>query len=426
MLQDVARIQELLPEDRGLLVFSDATKLRNPSDVGSGIVMLKKGAAGYPLAADLYVKGPLLAPTLARQWLAVDADVTTPKNAKNVAVTTVKWRLGTSAADYWWNGAAWAAAPIAGQWNTLETIQTNIGTFPTTLGIRFIANLQTTDSALTPSVDQVRFLYRVEYESTLAEIVLHGLIAQIRDNLAPQSDMSFEWGGGTTIDLDTVLASEKEPLTIVDVYGVFNVAADPAMATNLKSAYDTATKVLTLTGSLSAGTMVRIRLTLKPSVMIASHSDYDEVARTPAVVVRDVNEAMRAHPPGKIGFVNRATGDGRRIRRPRQVDVRVKLVAIASLLFEAQSIGEALQRFILMTRRLHVASLDVDVSLVIEDDLVIAPGLTDKHLHEAAMAIRLCGVDKFLESSEVAEAVSQVNVAPPLGTTGLTVTVVKD
>lgn len=413
MIVDIAHVFTFEPIERKKLTFSDATKIRCET-VHPFEIKLKKGATGYPTTSNLNVRGPLLNPKAVRQWIAFDVTFALPKVGQT-SPTSIGWKLSNGTTDYYWNGAAWTAAG-ASTWSTLEQIQANIGTFPATARkIQFIVNLKTTDATVTPTVKEVRVLYKAEITSFFDEVIYRTLIQSLKTKLEPETDITFDWPGGTTYDLDSL--DLEESVEIADVYGAFNYSTDSDLTTNLKSSFNTSTHVLTLTGSLAAATPVLVRVVYAPTIALSTHPSFNEVPKIPAVEVVDVKEVFSASPIAQVVFVNRNDYTAKILDAPRQVHYDLQLRAVTARAGETSALADAIMRFIYENRLLRISALDVDVALVIQSEPAMMPKLDTIHLHEMSIGLRIMSADRWILPSTAGFAVQQLNVTGDLSVT---------
>lgn len=405
----LVKMFDLHPLDRSLLTFSDTAKIRNPEEDSQGSITLKLQASKlYPTTADLHVKGSLFAPEAVRQWKAIDVELDTPLSATKAAVTSIQWRLNDGTDDRYHNGTSWVAAG-ASSWNTLAQLQANFSTFPTaTHKIRWVANLRTTDGKLTPKLKAVWILWEADIASFAATTIYDGLVRQLKALVKPVTDLTLSWPGGLTTDLDNL--GQEEPLTVADVEGAFALASDPKLQVNLKSAYNTGTKVLTLTSDPGVGANVLLRVVYTPTVVVTTHPDFNGAVRVPALEIVDISSTMESEPASWIKLINRADGSGFKIRAPRQLSYACSLRACAARAKEALGLAEATLRALRQTPRLTLQTLDTTLEVVIESDPAMAPRLDKTHLHDVAFGIRLVNVEEWLHLAESIVGVRQIKV----------------
>lgn len=410
----IAHIFELVPSDRDACTFSDATKIRLPEEHPHGIALKKTSSGVYPTTNDIFVRGPLLQPKGVRQWVAVDAEFSLPTDALGAAVTSIQWKLNDGTDDLYWNGSAWVVAGLS-NWMSLATLQANFATFPVAARkLRFVANLKATDAKFTPHLRQVRVAFKAELRSFSDLVIFRTLVPNLESGTLPQTDLTLSWSGGATIDLDTL--SQEEALAITNVDGAYNLTDDPELLTNLKSTYDTGTKLLTLTNSVASGKRVLLRVVYAPAVIVATHPDYNEVAGLPAIEIRDIQETFVGDSKGALAFLERGTGNAILLQEPRQTDYKMNLACMAAREVECSQLTEAVVRYLRENYRQTITALDQRVTLVLEGDPVMSSD-HQNHLHTATFSLRIVGATKWLGGQSQGYAIKRVVVTGDLNVT---------
>lgn len=413
-MRTVGRWIEFPFEDRPLLQFSDAAKVRvHPDD---HVLRLKPDSAGrYPTDANLYVRGPELNPTAARLWRAIQVHADEVLADDGTPVATVRYRLNNGTADYWWNGSAWAA-PAAGDWNTHAELQTHLQAFPvTSRKIRIVFGLRTTDAAYTPTVHAVQLIYDADVMSDLEELVYRTLVQQLKTIRAPV-EVALAWPGGTTADLDTAL-QQLEAVTFDGALAVFNHTDDSGHGTDLLSSYNASTHVVTLTGSLDAGKKVVVRLQAVPLVAFTTHPDFNEVSHLPAITIEGITQQFKAEPLTRQAAVNVTTLTAVWMKAPRQSDFVVDLRLMAARGLDLVRLADAVEVWLRATRVLRIAALDARTAVVIDRQIDAAPRPDESSAQDARLTVRLKNVECWIYPAEAGYGVGQLVASGSLDAT---------
>lgn len=378
-----AKMWEFGSADRASTTFSDSTKIR--IDASAGKLTLKSSRSVFPTGYGNWARLAAFNPPALKAWVAIDATYQIPKDATGAETGAIRWRLNNGVQDLYWTGSAWAAATT--QWNTLAQIQDHLATFPTTTKtIRPVVEISTTTPLTTPTVSDVRVLFRAHQPSSAAEVLLRTLKSAILPSIAPVADMVVDWvTTGTTYALSTT--GVEEGLTVTGVEAAFLHASDPHATTDVLSSYSAGT--VTLTGSVAAGTQVRLRVIYAPIFALSTHQDYDADAKMPAVTIGDVVEELVIQPQSGIDFVSRSTGNGYRLPAPRQVQYRLTLTCVAARNDEALGLSEEVLRAIRANPVFTTATLAETVSILVEGESTTVPLFDEVNEHQVSTRLRV-------------------------------------
>lgn len=396
----VARTFDFPPHARSLLEPSDAAKIH--LDAETNTLRLRAGAGGlYSTDADLYIRGQLFWPKACHQWLTPYVWTTEPEG------TTVRYRLSDDTSDYYWDGAAWSVAG-AGNWNTLQELQANIGAFASRK-VRIVYGLATTDESVTPYVTRALLMFEAIVPSFDEEYLYRTLLRSIRDNAQAEADTSITWPGGTstTFDPDTM---EEPPGEFQEVTAAFDHTSDPDLYVDLLQSWTPGTKTVTLTQAVTQGNKVVLRLRYKPIVAFLTHPDYDEIAKLPAVAVSAFRQSLLSESPVLNYAVDRSTYEAVTVRAPRQVLYTVDLRVIASRSLDLFRLANAVETYLRRNPVLYSPALDVPVAVTVESPFDTTPRADATHRHEGSMSIQLRSAEKWIHPQEPGYGVEQVNV----------------
>lgn len=389
---------------RDRLQFSDATKVRLHPALHR--LQLRANAAGkYPLDADLYIRGPLLAPDAMRQWLAVSTLTVEPVDDAGTAVGTVRYRVSDGTNDRWWNGSVWAVAS-AGQWNTLAQLQTNFATFPvTTRRIRLVYGLRTTDPAVTPCVLGAMVLYQADILSTMEEVLYRSLIRQLRTVTVPV-EFAVDWPTATTAVVLADLLDQQEAVEISGVSAVFNHTDDPDHLTALSFTYVSGT--LTLAVALPADKKAVIRCDVAPVVAFTTDQDYDQVSKLPAIVVDTVTERFTGEIPSLQHVTDVTTLAAICVRSPRQGSYEVTLRAMANRGLDLIRLTDAITSWVRTARVLRIGALDQSATMVLDRQFSVTPRPDQTGVMDDRCTIRILDVEAWIFPQTAGTGVGEV------------------
>ena len=389
---------------RPRLTFSDPAKIRLNSKTRQLELMPtgfdeSRQVKTYPLDADLSVTIAATNPKALQQWIGF---CTFPHVSKQPANTSVGFKLNDGTTTQYWNGAAWVAAG-ASNWNTEAEIAANIGTFPAapqTLSI--IINLRTTDKLVTPVLQSVDVLMQLDI-SYLRSLIVDSLVPELKADMEPSIDAVRFADGGTT----TTLKDQENPYDILDVLAVYDQQNDPEHQTNLRSAYNPTTKIITLTGAVTKGRHLWVIMKVKPKVYINwASQDYLEVETIPAIAIDRFD--TEGHDTLAVSWVhnvntNQAVVNYGALRQ--QISFDVLLLAEGNR--DAMEMWDSAQEFIQTHPTLQWRAVDEPVTLVLEDtgDHAGRPNLSDKH--QMRLRFQLRDIYLWLRPAEDVPLVTQ-------------------
>ena len=373
-------------------------------------VVLKEDLWGYTLDSDVYVKSWVAFPENVRQWIGFQADVVLPK-VEGVEVASVGYRLGDGAAEYLWDGTEWREPEVDDDplWNTEAEVASNIDHFPvTTRKLQIIANLKTTDQTVTPELIRVRVLYLSDIEFQ-EDYVYRLIVKQLRDNVRPIADYAIKLAAeGTTVDLDDYPL--ETPYNLIGIDAVFNHSADLNHLADLFSSYNSATKVITLKETVEADTTLWIQFTYEPEVAVTTSSEYHEVAKTPAIVLEDINLLRASEVGWDDSVVNKDTGNGWKVPSPLRGDLEIRLLLMADKGLDLHKMADEVKRYVFNHPLVRSPGLDEEYRLWLIDEFDMASVLRLGDVYTARMLLRLVNVMFALKEAVEIHAVKRFNL----------------
>lgn len=364
----------------------------------------------YPLTANLQATSWVSNPNRLKQWLLFEAIVKNKKDIHGAVVTSVKYRLSVDGtAHLWWNGTTWTT-PSAGEWNTEAELSAHLPTFPVaTQSLAVVLNLSTTDSAVTPEVKRLKFLYSSDLEFQ-EEYVARSLLPLMRDEILPISDYPFKASAGqTSVSLSRVETSYN----VVSIDSVYNATTDPNQLTDLFASYDPTTKTVVWTPAVAAGDMIWIRFVYNPEIIMAQSQDFTQLSKLPAVLIESVDSGKKTEISHTDWVVDKATNSGWRLAPGFQCDLDVSVRFTADKLKDLDRLGDQVKK--VFTERLFRArGQDELFRLYITSEYTQAFSETQSEIHSGRLRARICnavfypndakpvnGVQRFLMNGKV-------------------------
>lgn len=356
-------------------------------------------APSSPVTAKTWVTNP----KSVKQWLSFEVVIqhATIGGSKPsgepilIELTAAGYRLGDGTNEFWWDGGAWVVNTT--DFNTEAEVADNIAAFPmASQSLQVIVNLTTTDQTVSPTVTEIKVLYSTDVEF-MEDIVYRSLVRSLRDNVRPISDFVIQAPGGTSIDLNDFPLDT--PYNIVGIDSVYDRTNDPNRLADLLQAYDTGTKVITLSSAIAAGDLATIRFYYEPEVAVTTSQDYSEIAKVPAIVLDDVN-LVDAAPIGHTdSIVRKSDLAGVQIPPPIQGDIDVTLHGLTDKGVDQKRLADELAAFFENHSRLISRALDEEYTLwlIEEYDMRTPPGTAD--LHTGRLRFRVRDVTFYVRDS---------------------------
>lgn len=308
-------------------------------------------------ASGFTVRSWVSHPEAARQWLGFQSFEVHPFDVDAGSThTSIRYRLGDGSDEYVWDGSAWAVSTAA--WNTEAEIAANIASFPIAdQSIQVIANLATTNKRFTPALLAVKVLFAADI-AFQEDLIYRSLVRSIREEIRATSDLPYQMpASASAINLGQIKIDT--PYTITGVDAVYDHTSDPDHLTNLLDAYDSETKVITLTAAIDAEALAWIRFVYEPEVMVHTSRDYLEIGKVPALVISDIN-VSGSFETGKDDHIvlDKATGAAVKVPSPKQCDFDFSLRILADKARDLHRLQEAVRIWIRSNPTLRSRGLD--------------------------------------------------------------------
>ncbi|MEZ4871285.1 MAG: hypothetical protein R2827_03360 [Bdellovibrionales bacterium] len=364
---------------RKQLIFSDATKIRlNTEDPAQTTIELASNGDQFPIDPDLYIETPLTTPNGVQRWLRFEAVKPSDDLPDN---TFVRFKVKTTAGNYFWNGIGWASAGLS-DWMSESDLNEHFDSFPiATVGNRsigFVINLQTTDASVTPKVSILKFLGEFDVDF-LEDIIYDGIVRKLNTEFRSTSQVIFPNDSTvSTIDLNSVL--ENKGYNITGVRKVINLTDDPLKLSNLFDSYTPGPMrqdgftfdpgTVSLSSSVDSGKFIEVTFEYVPEVVINTQQDYFEIPTFPSLVIEAIDELE------PFGFTAQETNaQGRDLIRdlpningvlqygPEQKTLRVDYAVFTNLQLDQLRLCQDLSEFFTKDLRVKSYALDRDYDL---------------------------------------------------------------
>lgn len=357
----------------------------------------------YPLTADLNVQTWITNPLGAREWIGFEAEVVNFE-IDDVVKTSVGYRLSDGSNQYYWNGAAWAVSTT--QWNTEVEVATNISSFviTSTRQIQVVINLVTTNKLVTPHVKSVKILYTSDTEFQ-EDIVFRSLIPSMKAFMEVKGRYQIVMSAtGSTIDLNDYPLDN--PYDIVGIDAVYNITDDPGKYDDLFLSYDTSTKIITLSSSVSTDKSVRVVFLYRPLVADSTGRDYNENDKTPAINFDSIGIVNSAPLAQTDSVINKGTYTGYEIKSPIQGDIEIICRGNAGNAIDAIRISDEVKRYFQQTKQLRSVGLDEKYDLFLDEKYSSNPIVGRGDVHSFTFRFKILHVLFFTKGSELAYGVN--------------------
>lgn len=315
-------------QDRPDIVLSGSSIRLDPR---THSVKLKESGGAYPVGGNHYVISALTRPASVRRWTGFQADVVQPDGAN----TTVIYRLHDGTRHMYWNGAAWieTAADSLTHWNVEDDVAAHIGAFNAvaTRQLRVVIKLRSGDGAATPELFAVRLAYEADLPSEREDLIYRTLVPALK-GLRPMSDFVAKADGTALVDLGDALEAARIPFQVVGVDAAFDRTADPQQLVDLFQSYNAGTKVVTLTGAVTSGHDLVVRVIYQPVVAFdATDPDYTELDAVPSLTLVGAREVGSYQGTARDEVVDRGslTPSAIVFPPPRRINYRIDLILSA-------------------------------------------------------------------------------------------------
>lgn len=363
----------------------------------------------YSTVADLYAKTWVANPKSVKQWAGFEAVVTNATDFSGDDLTSLGYRLGDGTNEYWWNGAAWEVN-IA-DWNTEAVIAANIDTFAVTeRKIQVIINLVTTDATVTPTISCIKILYLSDVEF-LEDLIYRSLVPMLKSEIRPIADFPIT-KDVTSAKINLNLFLRDTPYAIIDIDSVFDDTNDANHFTDLHQSYDSSTKIITLSSSITADDVAFIRFTYQPLIAVNTSQEYDELDSVPAIALTDINETDSFQYSWAADSVaNKALGTAVVVPAPNQFDIEFTMRILTDKAVDQVRLADEVKSFFANNLYLISSALDekYDICLTSEYDAQTAPG--QKGLHVGIFMFKIKKALSFQKQAIDAFVTQRLNVS---------------
>jgi len=306
-----------------------------------------------------YLETEVYKPQAVQTWNGIQFIYDEPEN------TAIYIRVVVGSTDLFWDGAAFRAA-VAGEWNTIEEIQSNFASLaPSNEGVKFKIAPSSIGNE-TPRVFEIRIIWS-GFVSELEELLIDSLVASLKI-ISSVGDIALEaTTAGTNVGFDP--ATDLSDFIFVDVAAAYNERTDADHKKNIFGSFDAPNKQIVLTESANQGDSIFVKFIYNPSVFIAANQDFYEVAKYPVITLEDISETRIRRPNGKekivTGFSPNRTGY--KFTAARQSDFEITLGIISGLNVDQTRLASATVRFLESLKQIVLSDTDERVDLILVD-----------------------------------------------------------
>lgn len=346
-------------------------------------------------------------PRSVKQWLGFEAEVShqyyggslAGGEPARVAYTSLQFRVSDGTDDYYWTGAAWAVTTTL--WSSEADISANLPTFPVTAQkLQIVVRMATTEAGKNPRVRALKVLWLSDVEF-FEDLVYRSLVRALRENIRPISDYPIAPGtAGPWSSLDLNDYPLETPYNLVDVVEAYDHTADPNHLVNLRSGYDTGTKVVSFSSPIPDGNKIWLRFTYEPEVAVTTSADYHEVAKVPAIIIQDINERLTSGAIHDWICTNKTTGEGVKQFAAMQGDLELTAVGLTDKAVDGKRLADAIKGFFANQRIITSRALDRDYSLWLQSEYDQRTPPTVADLHSGSFRFAVRDVASYVRDSE--------------------------
>jgi len=382
--------------NRSRLTFSDSSKIRlNPS---TNKIELKEqskdpvtGDPIYSTSDNLWMKTWIANPLAVEQWLLFNAE----PYAQPIG-TSVKFKLNNGTSDYYFNGISWVIAG-ASNWNTATEVCANISTFDSNSKmLAIVVNLKTTDENKTPTLTAVDVLMNCDLDyGYMYSLIAASLIPKLREMGRVTVEYAIDAEGGANISLQGLEINYN----IYGIVAAYNHSTDPDHNTNILQAYDSTSKVITLSTSVVRGTSIWILLTVEPEIYLNWGSqDYLELDKIPAIVLESFDvQYFQNYAEASVNDMPSYLATVRRF--PLRLRISFEVVLLAEKNRTLLALLDSMLRFAGRLPVLVWKDLDQGVSLKV-GRISFTPKSNLEDKHEASLTMLLDNVYIWIKPDE--------------------------
>lgn len=307
--------------------------------------LVNDGATGswYTLTSaepDMYVKSGTINPGKLVSYVSLEVDALEPTDDDGNADTAIQARVHNGTSQFYWDGAAWAAAG-SGDWNSIQEVSDNLASWTGELGLVF--NLTTVDKRLTPYLSGFKILYTVDIVSYREDWLYDVVVKQLADGVRPLTDYIVVQDN--TGDTSVVLL---DGWTITDLDAVWDHTDDPDHASDLLDSFDAVNGVATLISSVPAGHKLFIRARYAPTCAINTSPDYSELGSSPSITISNISVDDRGELGTSEYVMDKYTTPPTAVilPAPRRQNINMDIELNAALGIDMERLTEAMGEFI--------------------------------------------------------------------------------
>lgn len=332
-------------EDPSSYAFSDSSLLTQTE--GEWVELKKTSADVYPVGTEALLYGGIWEAQSFRQFKPLfQAGVANLEDPDGGRDDTAKvFRVYNGGGEFYHNGAAWVAATLDAHWNTEGELSAAIAQWSAPLvdqdGYKgqfgFIVRLYTSDKTRTPRVHWLKCAYGAKVHSWIEDAIVRSLVPLLKAQIRPVTELVIKAPATPTnkVNIASILSAASAPFNIVDVDDAYNVTQDTEMVYNLDTAYDSETKLLTLSEVPDADDVIRIGAIYAPPVEVeVGNQDFIEVAKAPSVLIHSIGFARATQMPLDENIVSKWNNTALTVKAPYRATITFDLTMIAPTNFD--------------------------------------------------------------------------------------------
>lgn len=335
------------------------------------------------------------------------------KIAHDINYLAIEVGLFDSDGDIYFDGSNWVSGSA---YNTIDDFLDNIQTYQYNyakgVGLRLRFTRAAKDNKEALLVRGIKML--CNYDFNYKVDVLHRSLRAELEAITARSRTLQRAFSGSSVDFGSF--NLKETYRNAIPTHVFNYTDDPNLVNNLFSSYNSVTKQITLSETLSSKNIV-VYFNYNPVVHIWTSTEYKEVALLPYICVEDIV----AHKMSSKSFLFNDTiidyynDAGYELPSPHIKNYEFQLGCEASSNFDVEHLTEALETWSENTYLLRLLATDsyVDISQESGFDDATFPGFSDMRRNVARFLIQR--VPEYLGSAKAIKPVSSIEISASSG-----------
>jgi hypothetical protein len=406
--------------ERELITLSDSDKIRlNTEDVLDMRIQLKEAEGSYSTDNDIHFKTWITNPKALKKISGFEIIGSQPEG------TSLGVRISNGTDEFYYNTTANEWQVSTTEWNTETEIRANLSSYLlTTTQVGFIINLKTTDSTVTPTVNEIKFLG--DFDIDILQDAWESLFQKIHDELRVVTDILVSIAEDTDeFDLGVEYKLDNQGYNFTNAVAVYNKTDDPSELINLLDSYTPGAqnadgetnapgKVKTSV-VIPAGKIIRIKMEYVPEVADHTDEDYYEINKVPLIAIESVDEikrdALRIESNMDGDFIRDIeNGTAVQVQPSAHIDLRFEYAMFAKLSMDQKRLAEAFENFLSNNPLFKSLGLDHTYGLDPQYRFSSKNKGTSGNLLKATGYFDVRGITLYSKPSKIVPLVKRVNV----------------